>query len=49
MTGCGGTPDYAAELMKPYGGAMEAWEIGAEVGNVRTTGRSYWSGSGTTS
>ena len=30
-----GTLDYAAELMKPYGGAIEAWEVGAEVGNVK--------------
>jgi putative SOS response-associated peptidase YedK len=30
-----GTPDYAAEMMKPYGGAIEAWEVGAEVGNVK--------------
>jgi hypothetical protein len=22
-------------MMKPYGGAIEAWEVGAEVGNVR--------------
>jgi putative SOS response-associated peptidase YedK len=25
----------AATLMKPYAGAIEAWEVGAEVGNVR--------------
>jgi putative SOS response-associated peptidase YedK len=35
-----GTPDQAAALVKPYAGAIEAWEVGAEVGNVRTTGRS---------
>ena len=29
------TPDQAAALMKPYAGAIEAWEVGAEVGNVR--------------
>jgi putative SOS response-associated peptidase YedK len=29
------TPDQAATLMKPYAGAIEAWEVGAEVGNVR--------------
>ena len=23
------------EMMKPYGGAIEAWEVGAEVGNVK--------------
>lgn len=30
-----GTPDQAAALMKPYAGAIEAWEVGAEVGNVK--------------
>ena len=30
-----GTPDQAAALMKPYAGEIEAWEVGAEVGNVR--------------
>jgi putative SOS response-associated peptidase YedK len=30
-----GTPDQAATLMKPYAGAIEAWEVGAEVGNVK--------------
>ena len=30
-----GTPDQAAELMKPYAGAIEAWEVGAAVGNVK--------------
>jgi hypothetical protein len=25
----------AAALMKPYAGAIEAWEVGAEVDNVR--------------
>jgi putative SOS response-associated peptidase YedK len=30
-----GPPELAAEMMKPYGGAIEAWEVGAEVGNVR--------------
>jgi|HubBroStandDraft_6_1064221.scaffolds.fasta_scaffold433893_1 hypothetical protein len=30
-----GTPDQAAELMKPYAGAIEAWEVGAEAGNVK--------------
>jgi len=30
-----GTPDQAAEMMKPYAGEIEAWEIGAEVGNVK--------------
>ena len=29
------TPEEAAALMKPYAGAIEAWEVGAEVGNVR--------------
>ena len=30
-----GPPELAAEMMKPYGGAIEAWEVGAEVGNVK--------------
>ena len=30
-----GTPDQAAEMMKPYAGEIEAWEVGAEVGNVK--------------
>jgi len=30
-----GTPDRAAALMKPYAGAIDAWEVGAEVGNVK--------------
>jgi putative SOS response-associated peptidase YedK len=30
-----GTADQAATLIKPYVGAIEAWEVGAEVGNVR--------------
>jgi putative SOS response-associated peptidase YedK len=30
-----GTPDQAAALMKPYAGEIEAWEVGAEVGNVK--------------
>jgi putative SOS response-associated peptidase YedK len=30
-----GTPDQAAEMMKPYAGVIEAWEVGAAVGNVR--------------
>jgi putative SOS response-associated peptidase YedK len=29
------TPDQAAALMKPYAGAIEAWEVGAQVGNVK--------------
>jgi len=29
------TPDQAAAPMKPCVGAIEAWEVGAEVGNVR--------------
>jgi putative SOS response-associated peptidase YedK len=28
-------PEMAAEMMKPYDGAIEAWEVGAEVGNVK--------------
>jgi len=30
-----GTPDQAAAMIKPYGGDVEAWEVGPEVGNVR--------------
>jgi putative SOS response-associated peptidase YedK len=30
-----GTPDQAAAMMKPYTGDIEAWEVGAKVGNVR--------------
>jgi putative SOS response-associated peptidase YedK len=30
-----GTTDQAAALMKPYAGAIEAWEVGADVGNVK--------------
>jgi len=30
-----GPPEIAAGMMKPYGGAIEAWEVGAEVGNVK--------------
>jgi len=30
-----GTPDRAAALMNPCAGEIEAWEVGAEVGNVR--------------
>jgi hypothetical protein len=25
----------AGEMMKPYGGAIEVWEVGRDVGNVR--------------
>lgn len=31
-----GTPEQAAAMiMEPYSGAVEAWEVGSEVGNVR--------------
>jgi putative SOS response-associated peptidase YedK len=30
-----GPPELAAGMMTPYGGAIEAWEVGAEVGNVK--------------
>jgi putative SOS response-associated peptidase YedK len=33
-----GTPDRAAALMKPCAGAIEAWEVGAAVGNVKNNG-----------
>jgi len=29
------TPDQAAALMKPYAGSIEAWKVGADVGNVK--------------
>ena len=30
-----GTPDQAVTLLTPYPGAIEAWEVGAEVGDVK--------------
>ena len=30
-----GTPDQAAEIMKPFTGEIEAWEVGPDVGNVK--------------
>jgi len=33
--GMRGPPELAAGMMKPYSGAIEAWEIGADVGNVK--------------
>jgi hypothetical protein len=30
-----GTPDQAAALIKPYAGAIDAWGVGAEVGNMK--------------
>ena len=30
-----GSLEQAAGMMKPYPGAIEAWEVAAEVGNVR--------------
>ena len=30
-----GTPDQAAEMIKPYAGEIQAWEVGPTVGNVR--------------
>jgi putative SOS response-associated peptidase YedK len=30
-----GTPDHAVALMAPHDGAIEAWEVSADVGNVR--------------
>jgi putative SOS response-associated peptidase YedK len=29
------SPDQAAKMMKPYAAEIEAWEVPAEVGNVR--------------
>ena len=31
---CGAT-EIAAEMMRPYAGAIEQWEVGPDVGNVR--------------
>ncbi|MCW5734044.1 MAG: SOS response-associated peptidase [Enhydrobacter sp.] len=28
-------PEIAAQIMKPYGGAIDVWEVGSDVGNVR--------------
>ena len=30
-----GPPELAVEMMKPYGGAIDIWEVGKDVGNVR--------------
>ena len=30
-----GPAGQAAEMMKPYAGEIEAWEVPAEVGNVK--------------
>jgi putative SOS response-associated peptidase YedK len=30
-----GTPEQAVAMMTPYGGAIDTWEVGSEVGNVR--------------
>jgi putative SOS response-associated peptidase YedK len=30
-----GPPELAAGMMKPYGGAIEAWEVGTDAGNLR--------------
>jgi len=30
-----GPPEQAALMMKPYAGALDIWEVGREVGNVR--------------
>lgn len=30
-----GPPEMAAGMLKPYGGAIEAWEVDAAVGNVK--------------
>jgi putative SOS response-associated peptidase YedK len=30
-----GTPDQAAALMVPYAGAIDAWEVSADIGNVK--------------
>ena len=30
-----GSPDQAVTLLTPYPGMIEAWEVGADVGNVK--------------
>jgi hypothetical protein len=30
-----GAPSQAAPILKPYAGDIDAWEVGAEMGNVR--------------
>ena len=30
-----GPPEMVAGMMKPYDGAIEAWEVGPDVGNVK--------------
>jgi putative SOS response-associated peptidase YedK len=30
-----GPPELAAEMMKPYGGAIDIWEVGRDFGNLR--------------
>jgi putative SOS response-associated peptidase YedK len=30
-----GPPELPAEMKKPYGGAIDAWELGPDVGNVK--------------
>jgi putative SOS response-associated peptidase YedK len=30
-----GPPELAAEMMKPYSGAIDIWEVGKDVRNVR--------------
>lgn len=30
-----GPPELASPIMQPYGGVIDLWEVGAEVGNVR--------------
>ena len=30
-----GPPELAGKMMKPYGGAIDIWEVRSEVGNVR--------------
>ena len=33
-----GPTELAADMMKPYGGELEIWEVGAAIGNVRNNG-----------
>ena len=32
-------PEIAAEMMKPYAGSGQAWEVNADEGNVRNNRR----------
>jgi hypothetical protein len=45
MTECAaGPPELAAAMMKPCAGAIEVWEVGRDVGNVRNNRPDWWNG-----